>query len=110
MDILLPIANYPQFILNRYKEESQKASHLATPKKNIMANMKKISLYSTKSHQNVKISLTVLGTKSITKKQMTSRNIRSRQDSNQVPRSPKANTITIERKRILSNAVAGYCI
>ena len=46
MDILLPIANYPQFILNRYKEESQKASHLATPKKKYNGkNDKNIALF-----------------------------------------------------------------
>ena len=33
MDILfLPIANYPQFILNQYQEVGQKRAHTATPK------------------------------------------------------------------------------
>ena len=42
--------------------------------------------------------------------QMHGRNIRFGRDSNQRPRTPKGNTITTELKRILSNAVARYCI
>ena len=41
---------------------------------------------------------------------MYSRNIRSRLDSNQWLRAPKADTITTELKRSLSNAVIRYCI
>ena len=41
---------------------------------------------------------------------MHGRNIRLGLDSNQRPREPKANTITTELKRILSEAVVSYCI
>ena len=33
MRVLLPIANYPQFILNHYQEVGQKPSHIATTNK-----------------------------------------------------------------------------
>ena len=36
--ILLPIANYPQFILNQYQEVNQKPAHKATQRKNKQTN------------------------------------------------------------------------
>ena len=45
-----------------------------------------------------------------TNEDMHGRNIRSGQDLNQLPREPRANTITTEPKRILPNAVVRYCI
>ena len=41
---------------------------------------------------------------------MHGRNVRLGQDSNQRPCAPKANTITTDLKRILSNAAVRYCI
>ena len=41
-----------------------------------------------------------------TNQEMHGRNIRSGQDSNQLPRAPKANTITTELKRIFFSSVA----
>ena len=36
MDILLPMTNYPQFILNRYQEVGEKPTHNATPKNTVI--------------------------------------------------------------------------
>ena len=41
---------------------------------------------------------------------MHGRNIRFEQDLNQGPRTPKANTITTELKRVLPNIIVKYCI
>ena len=45
-----------------------------------------------------------------TNEEMHGRNIMLGRDSNQRPCASKANTITIELKRILSKAVVRYCI